>query len=351
MINFFRKIRKQLANENKFQRYFRYAFGEVALIMIGIFMALQLNNWNENRKQEMQFKDTIEQLYNTIKYDEEAFSSHSRFFTSRIENIDHILKYPDSIPFNDTPYILFRVARNYYTFKSESKYHAQNLKPNPNEVKQKELSKEILKYISNINDIEYSYGTTLRDELFNNDIAFPKTNSGSAHFDRSDPQYYSDVALNYCHDLLRSEHGKSIIKTIRSFYNINEIDAYNKYLDAISIRELIKDYYPEVKVFYKDVGIIGTAIDGFEDVKSTPMTLTNVDKNIWEITLYLKEGVVKFRCRDSWAQNWGVRGDMKFPKGPAIQDGRDIPIPKAGDYRVILNLTDNTYEFIKLADD
>jgi len=46
MINFFRKIRKKLANENKFQKYFRYAFGEVALIMIGIFIALQLNNWN-----------------------------------------------------------------------------------------------------------------------------------------------------------------------------------------------------------------------------------------------------------------------------------------------------------------
>ena len=80
MINFFRKIRKQLANENKFQRYFRYAFGEVALIMIGIFMALQLNNWNENRKQETQFKVTLEQLYNTIKFDSETYKTDMIIF-------------------------------------------------------------------------------------------------------------------------------------------------------------------------------------------------------------------------------------------------------------------------------
>ena len=59
MLNFFRKIRRQLANENKFLKYFRYAFGEAVLIMLGIFMALQLQNWNENRKQEAQFKTQI----------------------------------------------------------------------------------------------------------------------------------------------------------------------------------------------------------------------------------------------------------------------------------------------------
>ncbi|HEX9827837.1 MAG TPA: DUF6090 family protein, partial [Flavobacteriaceae bacterium] len=58
MINFFRKIRHQLANENlpvrqagKFQKYFWYAFGEILLVVIGILIALQVNNWNEQRKQ------------------------------------------------------------------------------------------------------------------------------------------------------------------------------------------------------------------------------------------------------------------------------------------------------------
>ena len=50
MINFFRKIRKQLADDNKPLKYMRYAIGEIFLVVIGILIALQLNNWNELRK-------------------------------------------------------------------------------------------------------------------------------------------------------------------------------------------------------------------------------------------------------------------------------------------------------------
>ncbi|MFC2148492.1 hypothetical protein ACFLR9_07990 [Bacteroidota bacterium] len=46
MINFFRKIRKQLSNDNKPLKYMRYAFGEIVLVVIGILIALQINNWN-----------------------------------------------------------------------------------------------------------------------------------------------------------------------------------------------------------------------------------------------------------------------------------------------------------------
>ena len=50
MINFFRKTRKKMADDNKFLKYSRYAVGEIALVMIGILLALQVNNWNEERK-------------------------------------------------------------------------------------------------------------------------------------------------------------------------------------------------------------------------------------------------------------------------------------------------------------
>jgi len=50
MINFFRKIRQQLLTENKFSKYLLYAIGEIFLVVIGILIALQINNWNEDRK-------------------------------------------------------------------------------------------------------------------------------------------------------------------------------------------------------------------------------------------------------------------------------------------------------------
>ena len=69
MINFFRKIRKQLADDNKPLKYMRYAIGEIVLVVIGILIALSINNWNEERKEKI-LKDTYtEQLANSLKKD------------------------------------------------------------------------------------------------------------------------------------------------------------------------------------------------------------------------------------------------------------------------------------------
>lgn len=49
MIKFFRKIREKLLQEHRFSKYLLYAIGEIVLVVIGILIALQINNWNENR--------------------------------------------------------------------------------------------------------------------------------------------------------------------------------------------------------------------------------------------------------------------------------------------------------------
>lgn len=50
MIKFFRRIRQKLLSENKFSKYLFYAIGEILLVVIGILLALQINNWNETSK-------------------------------------------------------------------------------------------------------------------------------------------------------------------------------------------------------------------------------------------------------------------------------------------------------------
>ena len=52
MFRFFRKIRQKLISENKVSKYILYAIGEIALVVIGILIALQINTWNENAKQQ-----------------------------------------------------------------------------------------------------------------------------------------------------------------------------------------------------------------------------------------------------------------------------------------------------------
>ncbi|WP_422106393.1 DUF6090 family protein [Winogradskyella sp.] len=49
MIKFFRKIRQRLLAENRFSKYLLYAIGEIILVVIGILIALQINDWNQDR--------------------------------------------------------------------------------------------------------------------------------------------------------------------------------------------------------------------------------------------------------------------------------------------------------------
>ena len=67
----FRKLRYNLIGENKTGKYLKYAFGEIALVVIGILIALQINNWNQAKKDNNALKEylvkikshTIEDLY------------------------------------------------------------------------------------------------------------------------------------------------------------------------------------------------------------------------------------------------------------------------------------------------
>tara|TARA_R110002096_G_scaffold43646_4_gene117806 strand:- start:762 stop:1133 length:372 start_codon:yes stop_codon:yes gene_type:complete len=66
MIKFFRKIRQNLIMENKTGKYIKYAIGEIVLVFIGILIALQINNWNNNQKANIEEKEILESLYENL---------------------------------------------------------------------------------------------------------------------------------------------------------------------------------------------------------------------------------------------------------------------------------------------
>ena len=95
MIKFFRKIRYDLMEKNKTGKYLKYAIGEIILVVIGILIALQINNWNENEKLETKTQDYYVQLLddlsndivsaeNTIK----EFSNHQKEYNKYTDSYD-----------------------------------------------------------------------------------------------------------------------------------------------------------------------------------------------------------------------------------------------------------------------
>ena len=74
MINFFRKIRKQLADDNKPMKYLRYAIGEILLVVVGILIALSINNWNEGRKNQILVNNFTQNLIEDLTKDSISIS-------------------------------------------------------------------------------------------------------------------------------------------------------------------------------------------------------------------------------------------------------------------------------------
>lgn len=76
MINFFRKIRRKLADDNKLFKYSRYAIGEIVLVMVGILLALQVNNWNEQRKADLLEIQILQNFHKSLKKDLDNLNSN-----------------------------------------------------------------------------------------------------------------------------------------------------------------------------------------------------------------------------------------------------------------------------------
>ena len=69
MLKFFRKIRQQLLNSGQMKKYSLYAIGEILLVMIGILLALQVNNWNEERKNKKVERNLYQNLLTNLEGD------------------------------------------------------------------------------------------------------------------------------------------------------------------------------------------------------------------------------------------------------------------------------------------
>lgn len=85
MLNFFRTLRKKLIMPDNVQKYLFYAIGEILLVVIGILIALQVNNWNESRRADVE----RDQLFKSLK--DEMLTTVTRMDTAIVEAENFIL--------------------------------------------------------------------------------------------------------------------------------------------------------------------------------------------------------------------------------------------------------------------
>ena len=97
MIKFFRKIRQQLLIENKFSKYLLYGLGEIVLVVIGILIALSINNWNKRNQLSNQEYKLVLELKNDLTETQNELIEDSNTLSKIIQKSDSIITYLNKI--------------------------------------------------------------------------------------------------------------------------------------------------------------------------------------------------------------------------------------------------------------
>ncbi len=92
MIKFFRRIRQNLLSENKFTKYFIYAIGEIILVVIGILIALQINNKSQFNKERAEEIVLLTNLSGEVDLDVLQIENNTRLSEERLVRLDSILR-------------------------------------------------------------------------------------------------------------------------------------------------------------------------------------------------------------------------------------------------------------------
>ncbi|WP_417859822.1 DUF6090 family protein [Winogradskyella sediminis] len=118
MIKFFRHIRKDLMEQNKTSKYFKYAIGEIVLVVIGILIALQINNWNEGKKAKEKEHQVLTEIISDLDY---TLQDLDRVLNKRTNNLNRTINSINTIidvlktdkPYHDSLAYHFRAAHAY----------------------------------------------------------------------------------------------------------------------------------------------------------------------------------------------------------------------------------------------
>jgi len=149
MIKFFRGIRLNLVKTNKTTKYFKYAIGEIVLVVIGILIALQINNWNQNRIQLKQEHKLLVSLKADFLASKERLLETMFMQKNVIRKSSELIKmYEGKIPraSNDS-------IKNFLVYGAQSWYRAELLTGaydagNIDLLKNKQLTKMLAEYFS-----------------------------------------------------------------------------------------------------------------------------------------------------------------------------------------------------------
>jgi len=186
MIKFFRKTRQKLLSENKFSKYLIYAVGEIVLVVIGILIALYINNLNTEKQDSITLKGYLNNISKNIKADQvnldriavfrDSSIIGSKYFMNIIEQED-TLKEQYSIYFSE--YFNYNPWLDKYFQSNNSGFEALKNSGYLSKIQQSTLETELYKYYGLVEQIENeekylnNFMEEMKYDIYKNNIVPP----------------------------------------------------------------------------------------------------------------------------------------------------------------------------------
>lgn len=167
MITFFRKIRLKLLQQNQVTRYLAYAGGEILLVVIGILIALQINNWNEGRKTKKFEQEILFLIDQNLQRDSVLLSEELFKAKQAIELTDRLLEQVALKNYDDSLNYWMGKIISFERFKSQSSAFEVLKAKGIETISDKELQLALISYYDvnlfevyqSLDDVEFSFNT------------------------------------------------------------------------------------------------------------------------------------------------------------------------------------------------
>lgn len=157
MIKFFRKIRYNLMEKGKTSKYFKYAIGEIVLVVIGILIALQINTWNEQRKNNKLEAEYYCRLLEDLEQDGQQFDALISQAENRLKSSNQALRLLQQDQTNSIAVgkqISLSTKAIYIDFKANNSTFDDLKSANLNIIKDKNIIKSLNTYYNNIESMK-----------------------------------------------------------------------------------------------------------------------------------------------------------------------------------------------------
>lgn len=236
MLQFFKKIRQQLLNENKLKKYFLYAIGEIILVVIGILIALQINNWNNRRIEKQDEIVSYESIKQQISEDKNALLASKKL---------------NNQLFNQYVYANQIISTNDYSKMDTLAYLSMQL----SRYSDFDRSGNIYETLINSGDLKLLKNKEIPNRLQNLEMAYNRINklediNWEIIIEELSPELkgvikYANMQVIQPEKLFSTELQNFIIESI--FLNRGKEEAYNKAIDEI--QAIIKLIHTELESY------------------------------------------------------------------------------------------------------